>query len=77
MTEEQEIKMYGSTVVDMQNSVENSLSVKIDGAGGYPMVVASMMSDAQELIAMGQSEEARQMLNCAKWVLFTYIMKRR
>jgi hypothetical protein len=34
------------------------------------MVVAGLMSDAQELMAMGHVEAARQMLNRAKAVLF-------
>jgi hypothetical protein len=44
------------------------------------MVAAGVMSDVQELLEMGgQSastrEQVRQMLNQAKWVLFTYSMK--
>jgi hypothetical protein len=45
------------------------------------MVVASMLSDAQEMICteygevdFNRAEDARQQINRAKWVLFTYIM---
>jgi hypothetical protein len=43
------------------------------------MVVAGMMSDAQEMMAYEQPdfntiEDQRQLLNRAKFVLFTYIM---
>lgn len=37
---------------------------------GISMFVAGLMSDAQECIAYGMTEEARQILNKAKWVLF-------
>jgi hypothetical protein len=37
---------------------------------GAPMFLASLMSDAQECIAHGMDEEARQILNKAKWVIF-------
>ena len=37
---------------------------------GGNMVVAGLMSDAQELMAMGHVEAARQMLNRAKAILF-------
>jgi hypothetical protein len=38
------------------------------------MIVAGMMSDAQEEIAHGMDEAARKTLNRAKFVLFEYIM---
>jgi hypothetical protein len=45
------------------------------------MIAASMMSDAQEMISteygevdFDRAEDARQQLNRAKWVLFTYVM---
>jgi hypothetical protein len=49
------------------------------------MIVASMMSDAQEMTAhdVGGTydfmiiEDQRQLLNRAKWVLFEYVMKDR
>jgi hypothetical protein len=48
---------------------------------GPAMIVASMMSDAQEMVNteygevdFNRAEDARQQLNRAKWVLFTYIM---
>jgi hypothetical protein len=42
--------------------------------GNYLMVVASMMSDAQQEIEFGMDESARQTLNRAKFVLFNYVM---
>jgi hypothetical protein len=47
------------------------------------MYAASILSDAQEMIAHDnagtysfmQVEDARQAINRAKWILFTYVMK--
>ena len=77
--EKREVRMYGVTEAGMRESVENSITFKFSGPA---MVVASMMSDAQEMINTEygevdymRSEDARQQLNRAKWVLFEYIMK--
>lgn len=60
---------------DMQcyGCTEASLRKQLDGARDYTMLVASMLSDAQELISMGYSDDARTTLNVAKFVLFNYI----
>ena len=76
MQRQKEIRMYGCTEAQMRESVESSPSFKFSGPA---MVVASMMSDAQEMMAYEQPdfntiEDQRQLLNRAKFVLFTYIM---
>jgi len=80
LTEQQkrEVRMYGCTEAQMREAVEASPSLKFSGPA---MVVASMMSDAQEMINTEygevdfmRAEDARQQLNRAKWVLFNYIM---
>ena len=78
MQREREIRMYGCTEAQMREAVESSPSFKFSGPA---MVVASMMSDAQEMMAYEQPdfntiEDQRQLLNRAKFVLFTYIMDR-
>ncbi len=70
-----QVRMYGCTEAELRKSVESGITFKFCGP---EMVAASMMSDAQELLSFGgQSEgtreQVRQMLNQAKWVLFTYI----
>ena len=75
--EKREVRMYGVTVAGMREAVESSITFKFTGPA---MVVASMMSDAQEMIAYGGTdsmimEDQRQLLNRAKWVLFEYVMK--
>ena len=79
--EKREVRMYGVTEAGMRASVENGITFKFSGPA---MVVASMMSDAQEMINTEygevdsmRAEDARQQLNRAKWVLFEYIMKDR
>ena len=79
--EKRQVCMYGVTEARMRESVESSLTFKLSGPA---MIVASMMSDCQELMAYGPydldtlsniQEDQRQLLNRAKWVLFEYVMK--
>jgi hypothetical protein len=78
--EKREVRMYGVTEAGMREAVESSITFKFSGPA---MVVASMMSDAQEMVSYGPydsdtlaniMEDQRQLLNRAKFVLFTYIM---
>lgn len=80
--EKREVRMYGVTVEGMRDAVESSITFKFTGPA---MVVASMMSDAQEMVAYGPYdsdtlanilEDQRQLLNRAKWIIATYIMER-
>lgn len=79
LTEQQkrEVRMYGVTEAGMREAIESSITFRLSGPA---MIVASMMSDAQEMMAYEQPdfntiEDQRQLLNRAKWVLMTYIMK--
>ena len=85
MTEAQkrEVRMYGCTEAEMREAVEQSLTYRFSGPVMY---AASMMSDAQEMVAYGPydgdtlanlMEDQRQLLNRAKWVLFTYAMEQK
>lgn len=79
LTEQQkrEVRMYGVTVEGMREAIERSSTFKFSGPA---MVAAGMMSDAQEMLAHDNGgqydmmiiEDIRQLLNRAKWVLFTY-----
>ena len=76
MQREREIRMYGCTEAQMREAVESSPNFRFSGPA---MVVASMLSDAQEMMAYEQPdfntiEDQRQLINRAKFVLFTYIM---
>jgi hypothetical protein len=76
---QREIGMYGITEADMRENIESSITFRTSGPA---MIVASLMSDAQEMMAyekpsMATIEAQRQLLNRAKWVLFEYIMDRK
>ena len=77
--EKREVRMYGVTEAGMREAVESSITFKISGPA---MMVAGMMSDAQEMMAYEQPdfntiEDQRQLLNRAKWIMFEYMMKER
>ena len=77
--EKRQVGMYGCTESEMRKAVESSSTFRFSGPA---MVVASMMSDAQEIMAYEQPdfntiEDQRQLLNRAKFVLFEYIMDRK
>ena len=78
-SQKREVRMYGCTVEQMREAVESSITYRFSGPA---MMAASLMSDAQELINteygevdFNRAEDARQALNRAKWILFTYVMK--
>jgi hypothetical protein len=80
-SDRREIRMYGTTVDQMREFVEQSLTYRFSGPAIYAM---SLMSDAQEMVSFGPYdsdtlanilEDQRQLLNRAKWVLSTYVMK--
>ena len=76
---ERERTMYGCTEAELRESVESSITFRFTGPA---MVVASMLSDCQEMMAHGPydsdtlaniQEDQRRLLNCAKWILFEYL----
>ena len=78
--EKREVRMYGCTEAQMREAVEESITFRFSGPA---MMAASLMSDAQEMINteygdidFNRAEDARQCLNRAKWILFTYVMQR-
>lgn len=68
-----EKQCYGCTEQELRNSMDNDLTARL--TGGYEMVVASLLSNAQEEIEFGMTENARQSINVAKFVLFNYMKK--
>jgi hypothetical protein len=59
--------VYGCNFQDFLESLKDSITYQLTGAN---MVVAGLMSDAQEQMSFGDTEGARQSLNRAKGVLF-------
>ena len=64
---EKEFQMYGCDMTAFKESVRDSISYRLSGG---VMVLAGLLSDAQELMAMGDTETARQYLNRAKALMY-------
>ncbi len=81
-TEKREVRMYGCTVAEMREAVEESLTYRMAGPVMYAM---SLMSDCQEMMSSDNGgsyefmviEDVRQTLNRAKWILSTYAMEKK
>ncbi len=63
-------QMYGCDIEAFKECVKDSITYKLSGGA---MVVAGLMSDAQEMMAHGDTEQARQYLNRAKALVFDMV----
>lgn len=72
--EKRQVGMFGCTEAQMREAVEESLTFRFQGPA---FMAASLISDAQEEINWENTEDARQTLNRAKWILFNYCDKER
>ena len=61
-----ESKCYGMTEEDIREQYMNSITARFSG---LEMVVMGVLSDAQELLAMGRDDAARKQMNVAKFIL--------
>ncbi len=64
---EWEKQAYGSTKAEILESIEDSLTFRMSG---IEMIIASYLSDAQELIEFNDKNRARQYINIAKMLIF-------
>ena len=69
-----ETKCYGMTEADIRTQYMGSITAKFSG---LEMVVMGILSDAQELQAMGHNEAMRKQLNIAKFILGEMMEKNR
>jgi hypothetical protein len=82
MSNANEVKMYGMTEQQIRDQYMNSITAK---CSGLEMVVAGIMSDCQEMIAMKNptipapltDELIRCNLNIAKFILFEMMDEKR
>ena len=76
--QEREIAMYGMTEHAIRYQYMTSTTAKLSG---LEMVVAGILSDTQEMLAMGAGPRAveyvRQQMNVAKFVLFEMMDEKR
>jgi hypothetical protein len=61
-----ESKCYGMSEADIREEYMQSITARFSG---LEMVAMGVLSDAQELMAMGQTETARKQINIAKFIL--------
>ena len=61
-----EAKCYGITEQAIREQYIQSITAKLSG---IEMVVMSVLSDAQELLAMQRPDESRKLMNIAKFIL--------
>jgi hypothetical protein len=66
-------EMFGMSESDIREQYMESITAKLSG---LEMVVASILSDCQELTERGQSEQVRKQLNVAKFILFEMMDQR-
>lgn len=57
---------YGMTEADIREEYMSSMTARLSG---LEMVVMGVLSDAQELLAMGATEQSRKNMNIAKFIL--------
>jgi hypothetical protein len=65
---------YGMTESDIREQYMNSLTARMSG---LEMVCMSILSDAQELLAMGATNDSRQYMNRAKFILSEMMEEKR
>ena len=61
-----ETHCYGMTEQAIREQYMDSITAKFSG---LEMVVMGVLSDAQELLAMGRNEASRKQMNIAKFIL--------
>ena len=61
-----DLQIFGMTRDEIREEYMNSITARFSG---MEMVVMGVLSDAQELVAMGQQEAARKQMNIAKFIL--------
>lgn len=64
-----ELQAYGSPADEIIASVERSITFKFSGIG---MVIASYLSDAQEMLERDNKNVSRQYINIAKMLMMHY-----
>jgi len=61
-----ETNCYGMSEAQIREEYMNSITAKFSG---LEMVAMGVLSDSQELLAMGRTEQARKQINIAKFIL--------
>ncbi len=68
---QEQVLIYGCSISKLnKTTVESEVFRKY----GPVVYVASLMDRAMSLINQDQGTEAKQVIQCAKWVMFTYVI---
>lgn len=65
-----DLQIFGMTRDEIREEYMNSITARFSG---MEMVVMGVLSDAQELVAMGRQEAARKQMNIAKFILLEMV----
>tara|TARA_S200002703_G_C3737580_1_gene226769 strand:+ start:209 stop:505 length:297 start_codon:yes stop_codon:yes gene_type:complete len=65
-TDKRYMSMYGCTQADLDDMIADEVHPMM---GGHYMLAMSILSDAQECIAIGLEDRARRYINRAKYVM--------
>jgi hypothetical protein len=57
---------YGMTVEDINANLINGITTRL---AGIEMTIMSILSDAQQVLEFGDSEQARKYINVAKFMI--------
>jgi hypothetical protein len=73
-----EITMFGCTTNELKQMVADSITARALGPHDGPLMIAmSLLSDAQELLAMRPTDDGiRQRMNAAKYLISTVMTRR-
>ena len=73
--EQRDVALFGASSADIRDMVETSIyRITSEELHADAMMVMSILSDAQEVMAHGDVETARQYINRAKYVLNYFIL---
>lgn len=68
-TAEQQEKMYGETIQSFVEAYTHGCDRRMEDLVEMTMYATCILSDAQETMARGNTEQARQWINKAKWFI--------
>ena len=64
---------YGMTVEDINANLVNGITTRL---AGIEMTIMSILSDAQQVLEFGDSEQARKYINVAKFMIGEQMKKK-
>lgn len=68
-----DLQCYGCSELELRQIVANDVGRHL--TGNFNMLIAGILSDAQQVLEFGDAETARQYMNRAKYIIFNYLSK--